>query len=329
MTLLELFIESVADDPAFRHSCLLRDGAPERVIGRDGACDVCLPDPEKTISRRHLAVWNQSGSLWFRVLSSVNGVDLPGGEVPPGARALLPQDQTLVLGGYRLYVTVVAEHSAGGDDATVVEPMEFHHSITPTVALMSRSQPLHLSTTQINAADHDPFADWAFQTDALGKAVASEPSHLQLSPDLTVFFKAVGLDPARIGALTIDEIETLGRVVRVGLAALLNFEFQHPSERELQAQQTQGLLSRRSNNPLHNQWTIENKLRYLLGGRAASVGFVKPQLALQELIADIQTHQQASLIAAKATADDAGVALQTYNQEVQRLRAERNTLPDE
>ena len=328
MALLELFIESVSQNPVFRHSCLLGEGVPERVIGRDGACDVCLPNTDKTISRRHLAVWNQSGNLWFRVLSSVNGVDLPGGEVPPGARALLPLDQILILGGYRLYVTVVAERGAG-EDATLVEPVETQHRVAPTVPAMSRSQPVHLSTTQVAAADHDPFADWAFQTDAAGKPLALEPSNMELSPDLKVFFKAVGLDASRIGSLTTDEIDTLGRVVRLGLEALLNFEYKRENENSAETHQAQGLLPQQSNNPLHNQWTVENKLRYLLGGRAASVGFVKPALALQELIADIQIHQQASLIAAKAADDDAGAALERYSQEVQRLKAGCNMLRDE
>ena len=59
---------------------------PELVLGRDADCGVCLPDPERNVSRRHLAVWNQADELHFRVLSVVNGVGMPFGEAPPGAQ---------------------------------------------------------------------------------------------------------------------------------------------------------------------------------------------------------------------------------------------------
>ncbi len=321
MPLLELFFESVGQDPVFRHSCLVSEDEPERVIGRDGACDVCLPDPDKTISRRHLAVWNESGSLWFRVLSSVNGVDLPGGEVPPGARALLPLDQTLTLGGYQLYVTV-APAATLADDDTVVEPMDFQHSVSPTIPLMSRTQAI-----QTQAPEYDPFADWAFQTDTMGKALGLDNLSAQPSQEMVVFFKAVGLDPFRIGSLSTEEIDTLGRVVRLGLEGLLGLEFRRKSDRH--EPQEPGLLTNRSENPLHHDWTLENKLRYLLGGRAASIGFVKPELALKQLIADIQIHQQASLVAVRTAPSHEVNASDAYTQEVQRLSDGRNRLSDE
>ena len=35
---------------------VLRAGQPELVLGRDADCGICLPDPERNVSRRHLAV---------------------------------------------------------------------------------------------------------------------------------------------------------------------------------------------------------------------------------------------------------------------------------
>src|SRR6478735_11957419 len=83
----------------------LAAGDAELVLGRDADCTVCLPDPQRNVSRRHLALWVEAGELHFRVLSVVNGVEMPFGEAPPGARGVLPLGQTLKLAEY----TVVAE----------------------------------------------------------------------------------------------------------------------------------------------------------------------------------------------------------------------------
>src|SRR5436190_11146747 len=83
---------------------VLEEGAPELVLGRDAECGVCLPDPQRNVSRRHLALWLKGGELHFRVLSVVNGVEMPFGEAPPGAQGVLPAGQTLKLADYSLNV---------------------------------------------------------------------------------------------------------------------------------------------------------------------------------------------------------------------------------
>jgi predicted component of type VI protein secretion system len=68
----------------------LEEGAGELVLGRDVDCGVCLPDPQRNVSRRHLAVWVEAGELHFQVLSEINGIDMWFGEAPPGARGVCP-----------------------------------------------------------------------------------------------------------------------------------------------------------------------------------------------------------------------------------------------
>ena len=67
----------------------LAPGEPALILGRDSDCGVCLPDPDRNVSRRHLSVWNDGDQLHFHVLSVVNGVTGPAGELPPGARGVL------------------------------------------------------------------------------------------------------------------------------------------------------------------------------------------------------------------------------------------------
>jgi predicted component of type VI protein secretion system len=66
------------------------------VLGRGSECGVCLPGPERKVSRQHLSVWLESGELHLHVLSVDNGVERPFGEAPR-ARCVLPAGQTLTL----------------------------------------------------------------------------------------------------------------------------------------------------------------------------------------------------------------------------------------
>ena len=65
--------------PGLETRRLVHPGEAELILGRDIACDINLPDPERNVSRRHLAVWNHGDQLVFRVLSAVNGIDMPFG----------------------------------------------------------------------------------------------------------------------------------------------------------------------------------------------------------------------------------------------------------
>src|SRR3954447_21098527 len=86
----------------------LKAGEPQLVLGRDADCAICLPDPQRNVSRRHLSLWIDNGELNFRVLSVVNGVEMAFGEAPPGARGVLPPGQALKVGDYSVSVDALA-----------------------------------------------------------------------------------------------------------------------------------------------------------------------------------------------------------------------------
>ena len=75
--------------PGLEVSRRLEPGGPALIVGRDSDCAVCLPDPDRNVSRRHLSLWTESDELHFHVLSVVNGIDLADGERPPGTRGVL------------------------------------------------------------------------------------------------------------------------------------------------------------------------------------------------------------------------------------------------
>lgn len=111
---LELHVLSYAGSEASTGSAV-RIGHSPVSIGRSPACHLALEDPERLISRSHLAAWlDGHGKAWVRNASGTTPVFIEGQELPPGAQTALRAGQTLVLGRYLLGVrTALAElHAA-------------------------------------------------------------------------------------------------------------------------------------------------------------------------------------------------------------------------
>jgi predicted component of type VI protein secretion system len=64
-----------------------------------------------------------------------------------------------------------------------------------------------------------------------------------------------------------------------------------------------GVVPVKDNNPLKTDWPADTKLQYLLGGRTASIGFVNPQRALADVIAELQAHDAAMATAIRAAVE--------------------------
>lgn len=317
---LELHIEG----PGYKGTHSLADGAPELVLGRDAVCDVCLPDPGKTISRRHLAVFNKEGVLVFRVLSVVNGVNLPGGEIPPGARALLPVGQTLQLGDYKLKVTeslpsplltapeaistpVREPRSVPDDDPWSV----FEDSVSPTQPGLPQASPAHNPQLAAQAfaaflAEDDPFSDSVFEPEALAQAPMQMPippkplARGAMTGDMKAFYLGLGLDPAQLGKLSAGELEAAGGMVRRCIEGLLALQMAQSDLRQDLKTDERTMMASRDTNPLNADWPLEAKLQYLLAGRAWSVGFMSPDAALDDSLNGLRVHEQAGVFAARA-----------------------------
>jgi FHA domain-containing protein/type VI secretion system protein len=60
------------------------------------------------------------------------------------------------------------------------------------------------------------------------------------------------------------------------------------------------MVASRDNNPLKTDWPVETKLRYVFGGRSASIGFPNPERALGELLLELIAHGAASANASRA-----------------------------
>ena len=276
----------------------LHPGDPELVLGRDADCGVCLPDPQRNVSRRHLSVWLENGELHFRVLSGINGVEMPFGEAPPGARGVLPLGQALMVGDYRVCAQIAEPAPPPAPDPWAV--FEREGSDAGTLFPVARSA-APTDAAAAPRAEDDPFGEWEFEA-SFGPHGSSrpEPDGTQAG-DLAAFFRGLGLDPASVGALGPGEVEALGRLVRMLVLGVLQLHEAGAAVKEEMRAEDRTMVGRGDNNPLKAAWPDDTKLRYMFGGRAAGVGFPDPERALGELLLELLAHSKASASATRAT----------------------------
>ena len=284
---------------------LVHPGEAEVVLGRDVACDINLPDPERNVSRRHLAVWNQDDLLQFRVLSLVNGIDMPFGYAPPGAKGVLLVGQVLMIGDYSLKVMHPALNEREQDPWAVFDNDAAASDATLPRAAMTVAPAADFFIPAI-LPEEDPFGDWGFEStfgpgpDGVGlKAVAQGPG----AGDLSSFYKGLGLDRTNLGTLSPVELEAAGRAVRVALEGLFQLYGARSGVREERKVGAHGVVPVKDNNPLKTDWPDDTKLQYLLGGRAASIGFVSPQRALTDIVAELLAHDAAMVVAIRSAVE--------------------------
>jgi predicted component of type VI protein secretion system len=263
----------------------LQQGEPALVLGRDTDCAVCLPDSDRSISRRHLSMWNDGDQLHFHVLSVVNGVDTARGELPPGARGVLEPGETLGLSAFRISVQPVAD--APGQPA--VNPDAWTEFARAAAHLV----PDNSSETVPGTAEADPFGDWGFQsTFGAGTPDSSLGADAnQRASGLRPFFAGLGMDG--LDAMTNGEMETLGRLTRVALHGLLQAAQAAAAARQEERSGERTWTQEREFNPLRMDTPVEAKLSYLLGGEAAASGLLPPDRAVAQIAAELTAHQQA------------------------------------
>jgi predicted component of type VI protein secretion system len=272
------------------------------LIGRDTDCDLCLPDPERTVSRHHLALWVEAGQLSVRVLSSINGVDLPSGELPPGGVAPLSDGTIVMVGDY---------------DITI-------RQIAPADSAVAVYEPSH---------EDDPFGEWGFDATVVqhftpqasygpsgndGDSLSSgmpDPSLLQTrtvprhEPGMEVaaaaFCRGLGLSPEMANAIGPAEMEATGRRLRIAVQALSEL---YASKLELNrgmGADERTMVATRENNPLKTDWPLETKLEFLVGAKSAGSAFTLPEIALADLVADLRVHDLAVTAASRAVVEGA------------------------
>lgn len=270
-------------------------GDPELVLGRDTECDVCLPDPERTVSRRHLALWTEGAELNFHVVSQVNGIEMAFGEAPPGARGVLPRGQSLKVGDYVVHATELEPEAAAAPPAA-------DDDTDPWAALERHGAAVAAAAAAVPKPEEDPFGDWGFTTtfgpmSAAGGAL--EAGSLQAG-EVSSFFEGLGIAP---GTMSKDELETMGRLVRLLVLGVLDLHSSVTGVKQELRSEDRTIVAPRDNNPLKADWPGETKLRYLFGGRIAAAGYIPQERAVREVLVELVAHNNASAAAARAAVE--------------------------
>jgi predicted component of type VI protein secretion system len=266
--------------PGFEVARRLQAGEPALILGRDTDCTVCLPDPERSVSRRHLSLWNDGEQLHFHVLSVVNGIDTLAGEAPPGSRGILAPGDVLGLSAYRITVQPAGTAAAGDPWA------EFERQA---------AQLLPDDQTVPAQMEDDPFGEWGFQSTfgpgSLNGGMPGDDS--SQAQDIRPFLTGLGLAPRQQIPLTQGELESMGRMTRIALQGLLQAVHSAAVSRQEVRAEDHTTVEPREMNPLRMDSSIETKLYYLFGGQAAGAGFMPPERAVAQVVSELTSHQQA------------------------------------
>ena len=273
----------------------LRAGEPPLVLGRDSECAVCLPDPERNVSRRHLSVWNDGERLHFQVLSEVNGVDLPGGALPPGAAGILRAGEVMAVAAYRLAVRPIL-----GD----ADPWtEFEEQVADMVPDGTGTLP--------PVDGEDPF-DWGFHsTFGHGSPGGGLQAEDRLpATDLLPFFRGLGVrEPL---SMSRAEMEAVGRLMRMAVEGLLQAAAQAEAlARPEGVAEDPSQSGTRQIDPLRRDAPLQAKLDYLFCGATAGAG-LPPERALAQLVTELGAHQEA---AAEALQEAARAVVREFEPE--------------
>lgn len=93
-----------AEGPSLNRTCLLEEGTPAVIAGRDPTATLHLPDPDRLLSRRHLSISASGLGVQVTVLSSVNGATTSQGELGPGQTAHIGVGGHVTLGSYTIRI---------------------------------------------------------------------------------------------------------------------------------------------------------------------------------------------------------------------------------
>ena len=90
--------------PNFSRSAVIEAGALSIVVGRDQHATIPVPDPERTISRKHLALDFEDSGVRVTVLSTVNGISTREGDLSAGQQVVLRVGESVQFGSFSLAV---------------------------------------------------------------------------------------------------------------------------------------------------------------------------------------------------------------------------------
>jgi type VI secretion system FHA domain protein len=319
--------------PAFEQAVTLAPGGATVLVGRDTEATVHLPDTERLISRRHLAIQWSAGGVRIQVLSP-NGMATDRGDFFAGDEVVLADGESARVGAFSLRITAVAaavdpdatdpsgaglRPGADAPAAAAADPWaELAAQWSPTQA------PPAPARSPVQRTMDDPFSSstsWriedlgAFSSTgsfaspdtptqpgvraALPASGASTPERLALQSlarglGMDVPSGPTGFDWERFGMAIRQVVQCLGEHLATRADA----------KRDLRAEDST-MLGGQAKNPLRGAMPIHELLHYLLFMPEGAGGYVPARRALEEMSEEARAHEAASRAAARALAEGA------------------------
>jgi predicted component of type VI protein secretion system len=212
---------------------------------------------------------------------------------------VLPTGQTLKVGDYSVSAEAVEVAAPPPADPWAVFEREGSEAGTLSPGAPARTAMADGAGTPVGA-EEDPFGEWEFEASFGPHSSSRAAPGSTEAGDLPAFFRGLGLDPASVGTLGQGEAEGLGRLVRMLLLGVLQLRESGAAVKEQMHAEDRTMVAAKDNNPLKTTLPDDTKLRYLFGGRAASIGFPSPERALGELLLELMAHSGASASATRA-----------------------------
>ena len=113
------------DGPSVHRSITLDASSAPLIVGRDAAASVHLPDPDKSISRKHVSLQYEQSlppAILATVVSTVSSITSNHGELAPGQKILLRSGDSLQIGPYTLSFREIAGAGAATPASRADDP---------------------------------------------------------------------------------------------------------------------------------------------------------------------------------------------------------------
>jgi type VI secretion system FHA domain protein len=90
--------------PSYRRTETIHANSPPLIVGRDPSVAIHIPDPDRSLSRKHLSLDCTESGVRVSVLSTVNGISTPHGEIQAGQQVILLPGESAQMGMFTLRI---------------------------------------------------------------------------------------------------------------------------------------------------------------------------------------------------------------------------------
>jgi predicted component of type VI protein secretion system len=260
-------------------------------IGRDAACNICLEDPHKHMSRFHAEIQQEDGTYWLAVVSKVNPVMAKGRRYGPGTRLSLHSGDLFELAEYEVQVMLP-------------EPVPAMEKAAATLPPSGDTLIPELASTQIHGTpplDHPGRLFNESTSFVPQKRAAPPPPSNAMSDALRLMLDGAGLPPRQ---LSVAESERMlrdgGAILRAAVEGIMMLLLARSAMRKEFGADERAMVGGRDNNPLKRMADPREAMDFLLDPGERTDGLLDPVRAVSDACEEMRTHELALMAGMRA-----------------------------